>query len=700
MQSRVHDDFRSLSRTLARRLRLGVWVFGLYGVWVGLVHVPGAWADGGRIASLAWSVGLFAMAGGAAMGVFSLVAIGAAQVPSRAHAAKVAGGVDSLLTTLLFGWLVLNEFIYWTTFEVLGPETFALIWHNPVEVFENAWEMGARYLVIVVLVVASLALLITRRNLAGYRLFFNVSADDRDAARPVASRAWVGSLTCVAVVFTWQFATRPSPALTTVLRSAPPLRVFNVARSVLGHGLTGSAPATFGGPIISHDEYQDSLGDLPESPPNVVLIVLESVPAGALHCYGYGRADITPNIDALANDGVRFAHCQSAASFSSYGMVSITTSLYLLRAERYDYFEDTSFPHLSLPHALKLAGYELNLFSSGNETFDNIDRFNPPELFDTYFSHDPHDYTKPDSMRMDDRYAGEEFEQWIVGRDDKRPFYCGFYLQSTHFNYEVPSPWSDHYQPVMPNYSNGSAIIRIPDDVLPKLRNQFDNAMRYADHWVGRIRAALEAAGEWDNTLVVITGDHGEGFMEHGLARHGVHTWEEMIHVPLIVYAGPEARGSRFDVPRVVSDTVSTIDIAPTVAGCIGLRSHPSWQGRDVLADDYSSKDRPVFSILQLTRWQETITFNGYKYIYDLTDVQPMLFDLSVDPGETRDLIHEQPELADVMKQMLGEWHARQLAYYAQRPFTHYIGRYVPDSSLIRAFHDALRGEAVPFVEK
>ena len=63
--------------------------------------------------------------------------------------------------------------------------------------------------------------------------------------------------------------------------------------------------------------------------------------------------------------------------------------------------------------------------------------------------------------------AVEEFEKWIAGRSDPRPFYTGFYLQSPHFNYEIPEPWASHYQPVPPLYSNGDGILHIPPEVLP-----------------------------------------------------------------------------------------------------------------------------------------------------------------------------------------------------------------------------------------
>ncbi|UCD30181.1 MAG: sulfatase, partial [Planctomycetota bacterium] len=580
-------------------------------------------------------------------------------------------------------WLILNEVVYSNTSEVVGPETLALIWHNPAAVFEAAWEMGAWQLIMTAIITIAAVTVIYCLSLKSYN---RTNRPHQQADRPRIHPGkrhirLVGSITgymaILAGLLVWQFTSEPSEALTVVFRSAPPLRAFNLTRALVGIELTGPAPEHFGLPVISDEQYQATMGSPRTPAPNIIFIMLESVSAKALHCYGYHRSDITPNIDTLADEGVLFEHCLSPASFSSYCIVSLMTSLYMLRDQTNDHFADKSFPFMGMPRTLKLAGYELALFSSGNESFDKINHFYPPSDFDTYFSHDTCDIPKSDCMRMDDKYAVGAFEKWLSQRNDPRPFYCSFYLQSTHFNYQVPEPWFSYYQPVPPLYSNGDGIIHIPADVLPLLKNQYDNAMRYADYWIGRIRDSLAQASKLDNSIIVITSDHGEAFMEHGLARHGVHVWEEMIHVPLIVYVGPALRQALpHQLPSRVPDTVSGIDIAPTVAALVGFKPHPSWQGVNVLAPGYTDKDRPIFSILQLTRWQELVCLNKYKYIYDLTDVQSLLFDLNTDPDEKINLVEKEPQLASTLQSILGTWHTRQLAYYSNQPFTNYIGKY------------------------
>ena len=676
---------------VARRMAWGGLLGGLYGLWLAVHYLPGGPGRGDWLGAAAWTVGLLAGGGAVLAPAVASVAWWAGRGFRRHMRLVATAGVETLLWTPIFVWLILNEFVYATTQQVLGRGALTLLWYNTAAVLEGAWEMGARYLVatgLLGVILAAACFVISARSLRKV----GIGADGTVPPPPPSSggKRWriaVAACGVVAVLgAAWQVSATPADSLIQAGRSVPLLKALNVTGTLLGDPLAGPVPDAFGPSIVSDQDYAATLGGPNEPAPNVVLILLESVPARALHCYGYPKTDITPNIDRLVDEGVLFEHCLVSASFSSASVVSLMTSLDMLRGRCFDHFANVTYPFMSLPAALKLAGYELALFSSGNESFDNISTFYPPELFDTYFCHETADITKTDSMRMDDLYAVETFASWIRHRTDDRPFYAGFYLQSPHFNYEVPEPWFSHYGPLPPLYSNGDGILVIPPDVLPLLKNQYDNALRYADHWVGEIRALLEEVGQFDRTLVVLIGDHGEAFMEHGLARHGVHTWEEMIHVPFIVHSGAAIRPYVPHLPGTrVPDTVSGLDLAPTVAGVVGIAPHPSWQGVDVLASDYTDRGRSVFSMTQYTRWQETVTYHGYKYIYDLTDRLDHLFDLYADPGETEDLADARPALRAAMRALLTGRHMHQLSYYAglsAGPPAHCVGRYEPDPAL------------------
>jgi len=636
------------------------------GLAASLAHLPKNATPIVFVLSVLWAMGLATTLGaltGATAGLAAGLARRALKPPQRANA---AAGIEAVIFTAVFFWLIVNEALCALTFEVFGWDTFLYLFYNPKAVIEASWEVAGNYMAGTLLVAAvfGLILFVTLRR---YHLKdLNPAIKLKRRGLPTA----VGVVIFLTVIgLGWQLFVRPGTALVTLAKALPALRAAGLPRTLLGDVLArNDFTPTWGPPLISEKEYAARMGK-PDPALNVVLIFLESVPAKALGCYGRQR-NVTPNIDALAAKSVLFEHCVAAASFSSYSLVSTVTSLYMLRDERNDHFRAVDFPFFSITRLMKLAGYEVALFSSGNEKFENIKVFYPPEDFDHYFSHDTSDIPKWDSMRMDDRHAVEAFDDWLNRRNDQRPFFCMFNLQSTHFNYEVPEPWNRYYLPVPPPYSSGNAIIYLPADLVPLMRNAYDNALHYLDHWVGRIRQLLDHKGILNNTLIVIVGDHGEGFMEHGLARHGVHVYEELVHVPLIFYAPQVLQ------PRRVEQTVSQLDLVPTIAAALGLKPHPSWQGQNILSNDYDGSGRPVFTVLQLTRWQEAAYLDGIKYIYDLSECNEWLFDLRRDPMERNDLTRSNPQLRKKMQDLLGRWHSRQLAYYNKknRPLTHYIG--------------------------
>jgi arylsulfatase A-like enzyme len=395
----------------------------------------------------------------------------------------------------------------------------------------------------------------------------------------------------------------------------------------------------------------------------VILIVLESVPARALGCVGAAR-NVSPNIDRIAAGGALFDNCIATASFSAYGQISLFTSLHMLRYETNDHFKTVDYPHMCLHALCKLRDYELAAFSSANEAFENIDNFYAPDAFDTWFTRNTAPIPESehfDANRMDDRHATDAFVAWLAERERDRPFFCYINLQSTHFDYWVPEPWASHFQPTLDWLSSGNGIVRIPPEQLPSVRNQFDNALRYLDHCVGRIHTAVENNSYVDDSIVVLIGDHGEAFMEHGVARHGLNLYQEVLTVPLIISA------PGWVSPMRRSDPVSQLDVNPTVTGLLGLRPHPSWQGVDVFADGYDGRSRPMFSVLQLSRMQEAVQYEGWKYIYDFSDCRDRLFNLDTDPGEQRNLIRAEPAQRATMRHLLGAYHTHQLRYYADR---------------------------------
>lgn len=634
-------------------------------------------------AAALWSAGTMLLLGGL---IGAISALPVALSSRRGAAPRWACVIQAMLIVSLAAWLYLNHQLTLKTDEAMTLGTFSFLFSNPTEVMDMVWRFeGYHFVGFILVCIACCALLARVLRPLNDRLLA-CRAGDRDEAPPAGAIVSVLArcrptrplgatmltlFALPAILLGVQLTAQPSRSLVTTAQAFPPLRAIHMMRWLTTPALEVAAPDPQGKPLIGRDAFLGTLKADPARLRNVILVLLESVPAKALHCHGYPR-EVSPNIDRLAAEGISFNRCYAAASFSSYSQISTFTSLYMLRAETNDHFRDTSFPHVCLREVLRSLGYETAAFSSGNESWDNLEAFYPPNTWDLYFTHNHCDVQKTDCNRMDDKFAMGRFAQWLGSRRADRPFYAYVNLQATHFNYEVPEPWASRYKPIPPLYSNGDGVIHIPPDVLPLLKNQYDNALGYVDHWIGFMRRQLELTGQLDRTIFVIVGDHGEAFMEHGLARHGMHLWDEMIHVPLIVFAPGLVE------PKRIEQAASQIDIAPTVMGLMGLPPHPAWQGVNVLAGDYDETRRPVFSVLQLTRFQETVIWGRLKYMADQNTREEWLFDLSSDPNEKTNLCQASPPppSLDRLRRALAGWHAYQLAYYADknRQRTHYVG--------------------------
>ncbi|MHC4797980.1 MAG: sulfatase-like hydrolase/transferase, partial [Planctomycetota bacterium] len=310
---------------ISRRIAWGAILFALFGIWSACARLPHELQLTTRLVSWGWSLILFAGAGIIICAFITGIATLLSEPVTTKRQPKIAAGIETLLFAPLILWLLLNEIVYSTTSQVVGPETLAMVWSNPAATFEAAWEMGAWYFIALAIVTLGAVIIIYRLSLRSFRSLH------KTAPQPKPHTKLAGSMTGIIVILAglliWQFNSRPSRALTVVFRSIPHLRAFNLTRALVGIELTGPVPQSFGPPVISEEQYRAHMDSPRTPPPNVVFILLESVSAQALHCYDHQRSDITPNIDALAEQGILFEHCLSPASFSSYSIVSIMTSL-------------------------------------------------------------------------------------------------------------------------------------------------------------------------------------------------------------------------------------------------------------------------------------------------------------------------------------------------------------------------------------
>jgi arylsulfatase A-like enzyme len=411
----------------------------------------------------------------------------------------------------------------------------------------------------------------------------------------------------------------------------------------------------------------------PAGVPNIVLIGVDTLRADHLGVYGYAAAK-TPSIDALAHEGIRFADAFSQASWTRPSFATIFTGLYpsshgaVHKADILPDHDDT------IAEVLQKGGY----YTIG---FPNNANIAPGFNFGQGF--------------VDYHYLAPDFFFWADEPAAQLTFYSGLRLVRERFlarrmnvyNYYQPAEvvtdqaiqWLDsppaqqgpfflflHYMdphdPYFVHPFDGEGYARVanpnpPADVATKFRGLYDGEIAYLDEHLGRLFADLKRRGLWDRTLIVLTGDHGEEFQEHGGWWHGTTLYDEQTHIPLLMKPPKGGAGG-----RVAEELAMHIDIAPTIIRAAGLAVPTAMQGHPLPLDGGAVPARDhVFAeedlegnVLQSlrTKTSKIVTANAGNPRGLPTDA---LFDLAKDPGEHDNLASKEPAQLEEMRAALGK---------------------------------------------
>ncbi len=314
--------------------------------------------------------------------------------------------------------------------------------------------------------------------------------------------------------------------------------------------------------------------------PNVLLILIDALRADHLGCYGYARGT-SPAIDDLSERAVLFEKARSQASWTKPSIPSLLTGLYPIqhkvsmgmteRAIRQssDVLADE---HVTLAEALKARGYATAAFVENTQISSSMGF---AQGFDLY------------SENLGDAKAiGASFIKWFESRP-RRPFFAYVHFLDPHWPYTPPPPYDEFPRPegTTVDFNNvnwkyferevqSGEIVLTPED-LAAVQSLYDGEIRYADSVIGHMLDALQKGDAYENTIIVITSDHGEAFMEHGTVGHGDAPYEEVLRVPLLVRS-PGINPGR------ITDQVQTIDIMPTILDLVGAAIPGDVAGRSL----------------------------------------------------------------------------------------------------------------------
>jgi arylsulfatase A-like enzyme len=437
---------------------------------------------------------------------------------------------------------------------------------------------------------------------------------------------------------------------------------------------TTDTDKVIGRPIISMDEYVARVSHSDFRRRNVLMVQIESLRSDQLRVYG-GTRDVMPTVDALARESRVFTNAYIQASHSNYQDLVPLSSHYPLRsAEMYEYPENPTYPRVLIYDVLKALGYRTAIFSSQNERWGGMLNFHRASSLDRFFHAETFSgptYTPWGDLgfaawvqetkgagSVDDKYTVSEAIQWIDSVASE-PFFVQMNLQSSHLPYVVPEDFPHRFSPKELDF----AIMwgKFPIEKIDVVKGRYADSLFYEDTQIARLFDHLKRRGLWDNTVIVIGGDNGEAFYEHGFAAHASSLFNEVMKVPMIIRApGLE--------PGVDPRPAMFLDVPPSVFHLLGLPPHPSFQGIS-LFDPEPNPDRSLFMIVQTpSAFQSAIVRSGFKLLHSEWDGRYFLWDQVNDPGETKNLVSSRPDLVEDLAARLRFWRAEQLSYYADVP--------------------------------
>ena len=384
---------------------------------------------------------------------------------------------------------------------------------------------------------------------------------------------------------------------------------------------------------------------------NVVLITIDTLRADHLGCYGYKQIK-TPNIDSLAADGVRFERAFAVVPVTLPSHSSILTGAYPMLSGMHDFSGNKLSPlQPTLASVLKQAGYQTGAVIAA-AVLDS--RFGLNQGFDFYYDH--FEFSRLDEANLDEMQRPGNVvadvaldwleKEWLkdgLAKNPQKKFFLWMHLYDPHLPYHLPEPYANEYA-----------------------ARPYDGEIAFADEQVGRLLRFLKEKGIYQNTVIVLCGDHGESLGEHGEKTHGFFIYNATMHVPLIIKL-PENRLPGNGTGRAVGDPVSLVDLMPTILGAVGVEIPSQVQGRSLLSelrsehddrepDDKSDRDRVLYGETFLPRihfnWSELRGSENTKYHF-IDAPRPELYDLVKDPGEVHNLFTDKSAVAEEMRAKL-----------------------------------------------
>ena len=442
---------------------------------------------------------------------------------------------------------------------------------------------------------------------------------------------------------------------------------------------------------ISRPPSSNPAGTLLDSKVNIILVVMDTTRRDHLSCYGYARKT-TPNLDALVTESLLFTNAYAPSPWTLPSHASIMTGLYPSTHGAHYNVNASSKPAVNLlrqdfvtlaemlsPYGYRTAGvvgatfchryfgiaqgfdYYNDDFRTVHHDLQHYDIFHITSkifsLSNYFIRHGYHGIRRASELN-------EIVFSWLE-KNYRYPFFLFINYFDPHWPYAPPSPYDllfkgKNERLIIDNHGSDwnlfAKVINnhhtLTDEEKCHLLSQYDGEIAYLDYHLGKLVERLKSLNVYDESMIIITADHGESFGEHNLMDHGRALYEELLHIPLII---------KYPLSQNISGTcsspVSLIDIMPSVLSTLDISLPSAMQGkvitgvpadRTVFAEHYRDKlwiekfgerfDRDLIAVYS----------GDFKYIW-ASNGKHELYNVSEDSQESHNLIHELPAIVATM---------------------------------------------------
>jgi len=383
--------------------------------------------------------------------------------------------------------------------------------------------------------------------------------------------------------------------------------------------------------------------------PNYLFILLESISAEHLHYHGYER-NISPNIDNFAKKSIVFNNSYAVAAHSDYAQTAFLSAKYTL-TNPYRNFFNQDYPRVFMWDILKKENYSTAYISSQDDNWANMKKYYIKTNLDTYQDSNydgEYDYGSGNAKKDYDEKTISKVIEYI--NKTNKPFFLYTNLQASHHPYVYPEN-NSVFKP--DNVSSSTNYFNIAEGDYEKELNKYDNSILYVDKQVGKLFDYLEKNNFTENTIIVLSSDHGEILeRRHGYLRHGFGVYEEEVRTPLMVYIPTQEH-------RTINNRIQSIDIIPTLIDITGLEQSEDFQGIPMI------ENQDIYLATQNQNFKIGLIRNNIKYMLDaFYNIE--VYNLTQDTYEQNNLAktpHNEIEYLEY-RYLLDKWYKCQINFY------------------------------------